>query len=161
MRLILILSFFLSFSLWAEVDVKGALVSDTHCGYFSTVTGHFSVDFMDQEHEAQWGDRVYLQYGFKDSFTQTVWTRQQSLEMKSIGPFKWNAQVKDLVASRGSFGASELDFVIRIEHKDGTRTYLNGNGSAWGYYFVQLDAQVQCDYPSVLDTMPVYSFVKN
>jgi len=161
MRLLFFISFFFSYSILADVEIKGAVVSDSHCGYFSTNTGHFSVDYIDTENDTKWGDRVFIQYGFKDSFTNTIWTREKSLQMKTIAPYKWNVQIKDIVAARGSFGASELDFIIRIEHKNGTKTYVNGSRSLWGYYVTSLDGHVYCEYPSRLEDMIAYPYVKN
>ncbi len=160
MRILVLMSLLLSFSLYADVEVRGAQVSDSGCAYFSTVTGHYVISYIDRDHDTRWGDRVYIQYGFHDVFSQRIWTREKSLEMTNAGPYEWNVQVNEVVASRGSFSADQLDFIIRIEHEDGTKTFLNGNGSSWGYYYVELK-QTHCSFPSELDKMSVISLVKN
>lgn len=160
MRILVMLCLLLSFSLYAEVQVRGAQVSDTGCAYFSTVTGHYVISYIDRDQDTRWGDKVYFQFGFNDVFSQRVWTREKSVEMTNVGPYEWNTQIKDVVASRGSYSADQLNFIIRIEHEDGTKTYINGNGSTWGYYFVELK-QTHCSFPAELDYMSVVSLVKN
>lgn len=152
--------FIVSLAASAEVTVNGAVVNDSHCNYYSTMTGHFSVSFYDREQKTRWGDKVFVQYGFMDSFNQQVWTREQSVEMQSMGPYYWNVQFRDLVSSRGSFGGSQLDFIIRIEHEDGTKSFDNGSGTRWGYYYIDLGDYV-CEYPEHLPLRELHIVEKN
>jgi len=124
----------------SEVLVEGKVYNPS-AGYFSVLQGEFKITYIN--HNTNYGDRVFLKYGYSggySSYSQTNhWSQEQKIEMPAVSAYQWSIHFEDEVAARGSYSFSYLDFVIIVTDAYGNEKIIeNGTGGAQ-HSFYRLD----------------------
>lgn len=87
--------------------------------------------------------RVFLRYGFSYLWTSSGkstgdldWHREKEVELYPFSPSDWRADLREEVASRGSYTIKNFHFVIIVRDTEGNEVIVdNGTeGVNWSFY---------------------------
>lgn len=114
------LIFAIGFSFFTSVFAKASTVnlweraySASNCVYFSTNLADFHFEY--QNTSLPWGSRVFLVYGFYDSFSKQSMQGYDKVELRASQPYTWTVQLNNLtIAERSSFTRTKIQFYFRI-----------------------------------------------
>ncbi len=128
-------SFFTSsFAKASVINLWERAYSASNCVYFSTNLADFHFEY--QNTSLPWGTRVFLVYGFYDSFSKQSMHGYGNAELRASQPYTWTVQLNNLIiAERSNFTRTKIQFYFRIVLPDQRVLIDNGyyNGSS-DYY---------------------------
>ena len=131
----------------SEVLVEGKVYNPS-AGYFSVLQGEFKITYIN--HNTNYGDRVFLKYGYSggySSYSQTNhWSQEQKIEMPAVSAYQWSIHFEDEVAARGSYSFSYLDFVIIVTDAYGNEKIVDNGTNGQMMSFYRLDLIVSDNY---------------
>jgi len=126
----------------SDIEVDGKVFNPS-VGYYSALQGEFIITYVNNN--TQYGDRVYLKYGFSGGYSNSGlgnhWAQEKKIEIPAVSDYQWSVKFENTVASRGSFTYESLDFVIIVTDSRGNEKQIdNGtNGTLSTFYRLDLN----------------------
>ena len=79
--------------------------------------GKFRITYRNDK--LPWGIAVIIKYAYSVRSDGRNWERQTIIGMPAVGPYTWELQFEDQIASRGGLSYDKLKFVFMIPYSDG------------------------------------------